>query len=105
MRFSERQEASVEAWVDYCASTHRHTETCPRPVVFDSGFHMGGIWAARRARRGDLRERVKLAIQTAQDQDGRLLYVIPPGVAGMYADAILRVLSVEPYPESEGRES
>ena len=37
----------------------------------------------------DLRERIKLAIQTAQDSEGRLLYIIPPGVAGMYADAVM----------------
>lgn len=47
-----------------------------------------------------LRERIKLAIQTAQDSEGRLLYVIPPGVAGMYADAVMRVLTLEPYPDS-----
>lgn len=29
-----------------------------------------------------LRERIKMAIQTAQDQEGRLLYVIPPGGGG-----------------------
>ena len=45
-----------------------------------------------------LRERIKLAIQTAQDSEGRLLYAIPPGVAGMYADAVMRVLTLEPYP-------
>lgn len=46
-----------------------------------------------------LRERIKLAIQTAQDSEGRLLYVIPPGVAGMYADSVMRVLTLEPYPD------
>lgn len=45
-----------------------------------------------------MRERIKTAIQTAQDSDGRLLYVISPGVAGMYADAIMRVLTERPYP-------
>lgn len=45
-----------------------------------------------------LRERIKLAIQTAQDSEGRLLYVIPPGVAGMYADAVMRALFERPYP-------
>jgi hypothetical protein len=45
-----------------------------------------------------LRERIKLAIQTAQDSEGRLLYAIPPGVAGMYADAIMRVITERPYP-------
>lgn len=47
-----------------------------------------------------LRERIKLAIQTAQDSEGRLLYAIPPGVAGMYADSIMRVLTLQPYPPS-----
>lgn len=46
-----------------------------------------------------LRERIKLAIQTAQDSEGRLLYAIPPGVAGMYADSVMRVLTLEPYPD------
>lgn len=46
----------------------------------------------------DLRERIKLAIQTAQDSEGRLLYIIPPGVAGMYADAVMRVLTERPFP-------
>lgn len=53
----------------------------------------------------ELRERIKLAIQTAQDSDGRLLYVIPRGAAGMYADAVMRVLTERPYPYPEGRES
>lgn len=44
------------------------------------------------------RERIKLAIQTAQDSQGDLLYVIPPGVAGMYADAIMRALTGADYP-------
>jgi hypothetical protein len=44
------------------------------------------------------RERIKLAIQTAQDSQGDLLYVIPPGVAGMYADAIMRALTQADYP-------
>jgi len=48
----------------------------------------------------EMRERIKLAIQTAQDSEGRLLYVIPPGVAGMYADAVMRVLTERPYPYS-----
>lgn len=48
-----------------------------------------------------LRERIKTAIQTAQDSEGRLLYAIPPGVAGMYADAIMRVLTERPYPYRE----
>jgi len=48
-----------------------------------------------------LREQIKLAIQTAQDGEGRLLYVIPPGVAGMYADAVMRVLTGRPYPDDE----
>lgn len=51
-----------------------------------------------------LRERVKLAIQTAQDSEGRLLYAIPPGVAGMYADSVMRVLTLEPYPPISGSE-
>ena len=46
----------------------------------------------------ELRERIKLAIQTAQDSSGELLYVIPPGVAGMYADAVIRSLAMKPYP-------
>lgn len=46
----------------------------------------------------DLRERIKVAIQTAQDSEGRMLYVIPPGAAGMYADAVMRVLTLTPYP-------
>jgi len=46
----------------------------------------------------ELRERIKVAIQTAQDSDGNLLYVIPPGVAGMYADAVMRVFTERPYP-------
>lgn len=45
-----------------------------------------------------LRERIKIAIQTAQDSEGRLLYVIPPGAAGLYADAVMRVLTGLPYP-------
>ncbi|KJL37062.1 hypothetical protein RR49_01174 [Microbacterium ginsengisoli] len=45
-----------------------------------------------------LRERIKLAIQTAQDDEGHLLYSIPPGVAGMYADAVMRVFTGRPYP-------
>ena len=44
------------------------------------------------------RERIKIAIQTAQDSHGELLYVIPPGVAGMYADAIMRTLTEADYP-------
>lgn len=40
-----------------------------------------------------LRERIKLAIMTAQGQDGDLLQVIAPAIAGMYADAIMRVLT------------
>jgi hypothetical protein len=44
------------------------------------------------------RERIKLAIQTAKDSQGDLLYVIPPGVAGMYADAIMRALTEADYP-------
>lgn len=44
------------------------------------------------------RERIKIAIQTAQDSHGELLYVIPPGVAGMYADAIMRTLTAADYP-------
>lgn len=47
-----------------------------------------------------LRERIKLSIQTAQDQEGRLLYAIPPGVAGMYADSVMRALTACPHPES-----
>lgn len=46
-----------------------------------------------------LRDRIKTAIQTAQDQEGRLLYVIPPGVAGIYADAVMRVVTGQHYPE------
>lgn len=53
----------------------------------------------------EMRERIKLAIQTAQDGEGRLLYVIPPGAAGMYADAVMRVLSERPYPYSSDPES
>lgn len=52
----------------------------------------------------DLRERIKLAIQTAQDSEGRLLYVIPPGVAGMYADAVMRVLTERPFHYHNGQE-
>lgn len=48
-----------------------------------------------------LRERIKLAIQTAQDSDGRLLYAIPPGVAGMYADAVMRVFTERAYPHAD----
>ena len=44
------------------------------------------------------RERIKLTIQTARDSDGVLLYLIPPGVAGMYADAIMRTLTEADYP-------
>lgn len=44
------------------------------------------------------RERIKLVIQTARDSDGVLLYSIPPGVAGMYADAIMRTLTEADYP-------
>lgn len=52
-----------------------------------------------------MRERIKLALQTAQDSEGRLLYVIPPGVAGMYADAVMRVLTERPYPYLAAREA
>jgi hypothetical protein len=45
-----------------------------------------------------LREQIKTAIITAQDSAGRLLQVIPQGVAGMYADAVMRVLTMRPYP-------
>lgn len=45
-----------------------------------------------------LRDRIKIAIQTARDSDGNLLYFIPPGVAGMYADAVMRVFTQRPYP-------
>ena len=46
----------------------------------------------------ELRDRIKTAIQTAQDGEGRLLYAITPGAAGMYADAVMRVLTGRPYP-------
>lgn len=42
--------------------------------------------------RSAMRDAVKTAIQVAQDSEGRLLYVIPVGAAGMYADAVMRVL-------------
>lgn len=45
-----------------------------------------------------LREQIKTAIITAQDSAGRLLQVIPQGVAGMYADAVMRVFTGRPYP-------
>lgn len=47
-----------------------------------------------------LRDQIKLAIQTAKAGDGKLLYVIPPGVAGMYADTVMRVLTRRPYPHA-----
>lgn len=44
------------------------------------------------------RDRIKLAIQVAQDSEGDLMYYIPPGVAGRYADAIMRTLTEADYP-------
>jgi hypothetical protein len=50
-----------------------------------------------------IRERVKTALQVAQDSDGNLLYQIPPGVAGTYADAIVRALTEQAYPRLDSR--
>lgn len=48
-----------------------------------------------------IRERVKTAIQVAQDSDGDPLYQIPPGAAGMYADSIVRALTEQTYPRPD----
>lgn len=62
-------------------------------------FIEGATWGAmQQLDLDEIRDRIKLAIQTAKDTDGETLYVIPPGAAGMYADAITRALTLEPYP-------
>jgi hypothetical protein len=69
----------------------------PRVGIAQFGDAVSGPSEAGQA----LRERIKLAIQTAQDSEGRLLYAIPPGVAGMYADAVMRVFTERPYPHED----